>query len=72
MCASQLDIDKRYTAEQVMKCDWVTTSASDKVLADTQKALKKYMANQRLRKAALGIIAQQKMTKALAALREAQ
>jgi len=67
-----LDIDKRYTAEQVMKCDWVTTSASDKVLADTQKALKKYMANQRLRKAALGIIAQQKMTKALAALREAQ
>ena len=43
--------------------------ASAKNLDSTQKALRKYMANQRLRKAELGIIAQQRMQRALAQLR---
>jgi len=68
-----LDVHKRLTADQVMKNAWVTgDEASNKARPETQKALKKYVANQRLRKAALGIIAHQRMEKALGELRKAQ
>jgi len=64
----ELKIDKRLTADQVMTHEF-SKNASGVVLADTQKALKKYNANRRLRKAALGVIAQQRLEKALAELR---
>jgi len=64
----ELDVTKRLTAKQVMDHKF-NEEASAKNLDSTQKALRKYMANQRLRKAALGIIAQQRMQRALAQLR---
>ena len=45
---------KRLTAKQVLANPWVQSEAPATSLAGSQKALKKYMANQRLRKAALG------------------
>jgi len=64
----ELKIDKRLTAAQVMEHPFAK-NASDTVLGDAQKALKKFNANRRLRKAALGVIAQQRLEKALAELR---
>ena len=54
-----------------MEHGWIT-SASDNQLDSATKALKKYNASRKLRKAALGIIAQQKMTRALESLRVSQ
>jgi len=59
-----LDAEKRYTAAQVQNDDWVK-NAEDKDISGASKQLKKYNASRKLRKAALGIIAQQKMAKAL-------
>jgi len=63
----ELDPTKRLTAEQVKDHEWIKT-ASD-IALETGKQLKKYNASRRLRKAALGIMAQNRMQKALAALR---
>jgi len=65
----ELKVDKRLSAEDVMTNKFIKETASDKALGDAQKALKKFQANRRLRKAALGIIAQQRLEKALAELR---
>jgi len=65
----ELNPDKRLTAAQVKDHEWIK-SASDIKLDGVQKHLKKYNASRKLRKAALGIIAQQRMEKALKALRE--
>ena len=73
MCARvrcQLDIDKRLSADQVMANAWVLKDAKTDALGDTQKALKSYMAKQRLRKVAMGVIAKNKMERALADLRK--
>uniref|UniRef100_A0A7S2I5N9 Protein kinase domain-containing protein n=1 Tax=Haptolina brevifila TaxID=156173 RepID=A0A7S2I5N9_9EUKA len=67
----ELKIDKRLDAKTTMQHDFCKT-ASDKSLSDAQKALKKFQANRRLRKAALGVIAQQRLEKALAELRMAK
>ena len=66
----QLDIDKRLSADQVMANAWVLKDAKTDALGDTQKALKSYMAKQRLRKVAMGVIAKNKMERALADLRK--
>jgi len=65
----ELNIDKRLSAEEVMTNKFILETASDKALGDAQKALKKFQANRRLRKAALGVIAQQRLEKALEQLR---
>ena len=65
----ELDPKKRLTAEQTMADEWIV-NAADKELTGAQKQLKKYNASRKLRKAALGIIAQQRMERALKALRE--
>ena len=51
---------------------WVQGEAPATILAGMRKALKKYRANQRLRKAALGIIANKRLERALAELRASQ
>jgi len=68
-----LDPKKRFTAEQVLENQWIQGNCPnmEKPLSGVQAAMKKYNANRRLRKAALGIIAQQRLEKALAALRVA-
>ena len=63
-----LDPKKRMTADEVLKQPWVTGSASDAPLDSVQKSLRKYNATRKLKKAALGIMAQQRMTKALEGL----
>ena len=63
-----LDPKKRLTAAQTMEEERVQ-NASD-VALNVPKQLKKYNASRKLRKAVLGIIAQQRMEKALKALRE--
>ena len=52
-----------------MADEWIV-NAADKELTGAQKQLKKYNASRKLRKAALGIIAQQRMERALKAPRE--
>ena len=63
-----LDPKTRLTAEQTMKNDWVK-NASSAELTGAKKQLKKYNASRKLRKAALGIIAQQRMERAMRELR---
>jgi len=63
-----IDPKKRLTAEQVIAHPFMK-KATDRVLQDAQKTLKKYQANRKLRKAALGIIAQRRLEGALAELR---
>ena len=63
-----LDPKKRMTADEVLKQPWVTGAASDAPLDSVQKSLRKYNATRKLKKAALGIMAQQRMTKALEGL----
>ena len=64
----ELDPVKRLTAEQVIEDGWVQ-NASDIALTGAKTQLKKYNASRKLRKAALGIIAQQRMERALKELR---
>lgn len=63
-----LDHEKRLTAKQVKEDVWIQ-NAADNNLIEAQRAMKKYNATRKLRKVAQGIIAQQRMTKALEALR---
>jgi serine/threonine protein kinase len=56
----ELDPVKRLTAEQVMSEHWILNAAPTE-LTGAKKQLKKYNASRKLRKAALGIIAQQRM-----------
>jgi serine/threonine protein kinase len=63
----EIDPKKRLTAEQVMKMPWVSGSASDQELAGAKTALKKYNASRKLKKAAMGLLAQQRMAKLLEA-----
>jgi len=68
----ELDPKKRYTAQQVLEDPWVVNPSGTADLSGAQKALKKYNATRKLKKAALGIMAQNKMAKALASLRASQ
>ena len=62
----QLDVDKRLTATQVKQNAWVLKDAKSDVLDTVGKQLKSYQAKQRLKKAAMGVIFQKRMEKALA------
>ena len=64
----ELDPKKRLTAEQVLKEEWIINPTGT-VLTGAKNQLKKYNASRKLRKAALGIIAQQRMERALRDLR---
>ena len=63
-----LDPKTRLTAEQTMDNEWVKNASSTE-LTGAKKQLKKYNASRKLRKAALGIIAQQRMERAMRDLR---
>ena len=62
-----LDPKKRFTADQVLSHKWTCGGAKTEQLNTTVSSLKKYTASRKLKKAALGVIAQQKMNKALGA-----
>ena len=64
----ELDPKKRLTAEEAMQDEWIN-KASGTDLSGARKQLKKYNASRKLRKAALGIIAQQRMERAMRDLR---
>jgi len=60
----ELDPKKRYTAAQVKADPWCTgKTAGDNQLTGAQTALKKYNASRKLKKAAKGIMAAQKLAK---------
>jgi len=63
-----LDPKKRITAEDAMKDPWLSGEAPDTVLAGAVGALKKYNASRKLRKVALGVIAQNRIAKAMEGL----
>merc|ERR1719487_1507833 len=65
----ELDPTTRLTAAQVMAHVWCSGNASSAPLADAHKSLKRYNAARKLKKAALGIIAQKKMAAALEGLK---
>jgi len=67
----ELDPKKRLTAKQVLTEDWIV-NATSVALTGAKNQLKKYNASRKLRKAALGIIAQQRMERALRDLRTKQ
>ena len=64
----ELDPKKRLTAEQTKEHSWIQNASSTE-LTGAKKQLKKYNASRKLRKAALGIIAQQRMERAMKELR---
>ena len=65
----ELDPKTRLTATQVKAHVWCSGNASSAPLADAHKSLKRYNAARKLKKAALGIIAQKKMAAALEGLK---
>uniref|UniRef100_A0A6S9RXG1 Protein kinase domain-containing protein n=1 Tax=Chrysotila carterae TaxID=13221 RepID=A0A6S9RXG1_CHRCT len=63
-----LDPKKRLTADQVCQHPWIAKASPDTKLDSTIASLKKYNASRKLKKAALGIMAQAKLAKAMDAL----
>lgn len=66
-----LEPTERYTATKVLNHPWIRQGGSQNELADTVKSLKKYNASRKLKKVALGIMAQNRFQNALAALKDA-
>jgi len=64
----ELDPKKRLTATQVLQHPWIANKGTNEKLDGAQKQLKKYNATRKLKKAALGVIAQNKMKSALEGL----
>ena len=64
-----IDPKKRLTADQVLKDPWINGNAPKDQLPETIKSLKKYNASRKLKKAALGVMAQNRLTKALDGLK---
>mmetsp|Transcript_11707 Transcript_11707/g.28520 ORF Transcript_11707/g.28520 Transcript_11707/m.28520 type:complete len:243 (+) Transcript_11707:2-730(+) len=62
-----VDPKARYTADDVLEHQWITTSAPTEQLSEAMKSLKKYNANRKLKKVALGVIFQNKMAAAIKA-----
>jgi len=64
-----VDPKKRLTAKQVTEHSWMQQASEDAKLDSAVKSLRKYNASRKLKKAALGVIAQNKMNKAVEDLR---
>jgi len=65
----ELSPKKRMTADEALKDPWISGGAApDTKLDKTVAALKKYNASRKLRRVALGVIAQQRMARALEGL----
>jgi len=67
-----IDPKQRLTAEAVLKMPWVTGNAPTTELGGAKTALKKYNASRKLKKAAMGLMAQNRMAKLLEAGRNQQ
>lgn len=67
-----IDPKLRLTAEKVLTEKWVTGNAPTTQLTDARSALKKYNASRKLKKAAMGLLAQQRMARLLEAGRAQQ
>jgi len=65
----ELDPKKRLTAQQVIAHPWCQGNAPDVHLGNAQSSLKKYNAARKLKKVALGVMQQQKLTKAIKELK---
>jgi serine/threonine protein kinase len=63
-----IDPTKRLTGKQVLEHPFIKM-AGDKALTGAQQQLRKYIKTQKLRKAAMGIIAARRIEKALEGLR---
>lgn len=57
-----LDPKKRQTAAQALQGRWIKEAAASANIAGAQRALKKYNATRKLKKATLGLMAQQRMS----------
>jgi len=66
----EIDPKKRLTATQVKAHTWCKGSAPETELDQAKKSLKKYNASRKLKKVAMGVIAQQKLEKALEKMRQ--
>jgi len=64
-----IDPKKRLTADQVLENAWISGKAPREELPETIKSLKKYNASRKLKKAALGVMANNRLTKALEGLK---
>ena len=64
-----IDPKKRLTADQVLENAWINGKAPREELPETIKSLKKYNASRKLKKAALGVMANNRLTKALEGLK---
>jgi len=67
-----IDPKQRLTADQVLEMEWVSGKAPTTELGGAKTALKKYNASRKLKKAAMGLLAQQRMARLLEAGRAAQ
>lgn len=67
-----IDPKQRMTAEQVLKYPWIAGEAPTTDLDGTKKMLRKHNALRKLKKAANGIIAQQKIQRALLNVQQKQ
>ncbi|KAL1511495.1 hypothetical protein AB1Y20_006293 [Prymnesium parvum] len=64
----EINPKKRLTAAQALQEPWIVGQGTDVKLDKSQAALRKYNANRKLRKVALGVIAQNRFAKAVEAL----
>ena len=67
-----LDPLKRISADDVLSHPWIKGGAPDTELGEAKKSLKKYQASRKLKKAALGIIAQNRISAMTAQMKELQ
>tara|TARA_B110001452_G_C15002780_1_gene350558 strand:- start:268 stop:480 length:213 start_codon:yes stop_codon:yes gene_type:complete len=61
----ELDPKKRLTAKDTIQHEWCQGKAKTDALDAATKSLKKYNASRKLKKVAMGVIAEQKIAKAL-------
>mmetsp|Transcript_18708 Transcript_18708/g.40335 ORF Transcript_18708/g.40335 Transcript_18708/m.40335 type:complete len:327 (-) Transcript_18708:152-1132(-) len=69
MAMLTIDPKKRIAAVEVRNHKWIKSASSETALSATQKSLRKYNASRKLKKAAMGVIAQNKIAKAIGDLK---
>ena len=65
-----IDPTKRLTAAETRAHKWCQGTAKTEALDAATKSLKKYNASRKLKKVAMGVIAEQKIAKALGGLKQ--